>query len=263
MKVSTLGEYIDVVENIIDDWKMDYRTTVHPWYRGQSNASWDLVPSIYRNTLKRSFEREMARDFILKAGAFTKTKPEYYLEWLYIMQHYGLPTRLLDWSESYLFALYFSVQKFKTPEDSCVWILDPWSLNDITLNIDHVTIPTVEHDELRNYELKYNNNFLEKVPDGILPIAIRPIQNNPRILAQKGTFTVHGAQAIPINNMEQHIGTKVNKIRLRKIQIAGSSKKRIYRELFKSGITPSVVFPELSGLADELKIRYSGDYTKL
>ncbi len=63
--------------------------------------------------------------------------------------------------------------------------------------------------------------------------------------------------------MKQHIGTKVNEIRLKKIEISGSSKKRIYRELFKSGITPSVVFPELGGLADELKIRYSVGYTNL
>jgi len=53
-------------------------------------------------------------------------------DWIFLMQHYRAPTRLLDWSESPLVALYFAlVDKLQEDSDGALWCMDPIALNRI------------------------------------------------------------------------------------------------------------------------------------
>ena len=86
------------------------------WWRGQGDASWFLKPFVYRITDHGArYEDNIIRRFQQRAPARYPNTPGLndYFGWLFLMQHYRLPTRLLDWTESPLYATYFAVQDKK------------------------------------------------------------------------------------------------------------------------------------------------------
>jgi hypothetical protein len=107
--IKSLSEYLKRIERINNDWSV-YFSTTKPWYRGQSDFDWNLTPKIYRFNGNSRFERERTRDFILNASNFHHYVYESEFESMFSMQHYGVSTRLLDWSESSLIALFCAVR---------------------------------------------------------------------------------------------------------------------------------------------------------
>ncbi|MDD5755246.1 MAG: FRG domain-containing protein, partial [Methylococcales bacterium] len=81
------------------------------WFRGHSDYSWKLEPIIFRENYD---EAGMYEEFIRRFPEHSHNHKNVF-EWLTLMQHYGLPTRLLDWSENLLVALFFCCndEKFK------------------------------------------------------------------------------------------------------------------------------------------------------
>src|ERR1700712_4698545 len=80
------------------------------WFRGIADHTYGLEPSIYRKAPAAIIEKQLLNRFKSRALPFIEDKGEKsYWEWLFIMQHYGVPTRLLDWSESALISLAFAV----------------------------------------------------------------------------------------------------------------------------------------------------------
>lgn len=106
------------------------------WFRGQRNAEWDLLPSIKRGYSKQQ-ERYLTNLFYTAAQSRYPACPQNndYGAWLALMQHYGLPTRLLDWTHSLLVAAYFATKYSFDMDESCgltdaaIWLLDPVGLN--------------------------------------------------------------------------------------------------------------------------------------
>ncbi|HYH80528.1 MAG TPA: FRG domain-containing protein [Longimicrobium sp.] len=84
------------------------------WYRGQSRQ-WPLAPSVFREYGGRHYnESSLIYHFQARSPDFRLSHVSTF-EWLCLMQHYATPTRLLDWTESVLVALYFAVER--DPED--------------------------------------------------------------------------------------------------------------------------------------------------
>jgi FRG domain len=253
VKIKDLSDYVSYILEIRSDLAIAPPKTL--WFRGHANESWSLVPSIYRSRNLNYFEREMTRDFTLSASQLLSKVPNSELEWMFLMQHYGLPTRLLDWSESHLTALFFALSDYANKVDAAVWVLRPGLLNLAVLG--EVTITTCSNPEVLNYLLGPPHLRQRRI-NALSPIALRPERNSARLTAQKGGFTLHGRSPTSLDEfIEQSNRSGKRSIPLYKIIIPGERKMGILKELLQAGISHSVLFPEIQGICAEISMRYS------
>jgi len=234
------------------------------WYRGHGNHVYHLIPTLYRHFLKekislnllRKKERLLLEEFAVKNYARYPYKlPENTCLWMSIMQHYGVSTRLLDWSDNLLTAMFFALEAyFKNPNDSstkipCLWILDPLKLNDV-FRKHHLL-----HRELcikikQNYipsTFLLDENAIQHIKH---PVALISPPNNDRIAAQSGTFTL-----FPLNNtsleesgLDQYPESDTF---LRKVILL--KPKRLSDELKLMGIRRSMFYPEMANTSPEIE----------
>lgn len=251
-----MSEYVSAISKIQTDLGIVPPKTL--WFRGQSDKTWELIPSIYRSKNLNYYEREMMRDFKLSALKFVTERAHSELEWMFLMQHYGLPTRLLDWSESHLTALFFAAIDYANPSDGAVWVFRPALLNLAVLG--DVTITTGNHPEIVNYLLG-PTHLRQRRLTALSPIALRPERGSSRIVAQKGGFTLHGRSPNSLNAfIKAHNRTGKRRIPLYKIVIPRTRKRALLTELGMAGISHSVLFPEVQGICSEIKLKYSDDF---
>jgi hypothetical protein len=170
------------------------------------------------------------------------------------MQHYGVPTRLLDWTENPLVALFFALENARTTEageeNAAVWILDPHEMNKRATEhmggIDH--IPGADQEALGDYLPAPHARGAKRM----LPLATYGIHNSARIVNQRGGFVMFGRDTSPI---EQNAKLNGAAGVLQKIEIAREAKADTFMELFGMGVSDSVIYPDLDGLGREIKNR--------
>jgi hypothetical protein len=241
MAVSKIKE-IKKVADLIRHLKADIKSEWGPaWYRGQADQSWKLISSFDRLKTPPT-ETSLVNRFRQNASfLMDKKTPVNDFEWLFMMQHYGVPTRLLDWTENPLISLYFAVNSL-TKKDAVLWVLSPHKLN-ANSNDNEKYIPAFEETD---YLGSYTTEKYEKGADrGILPLAAIATRNSPRIQAQLGVFTISHREKTPLDK----IGDKKH---IKKYIIPKESKENIKNELEILGVTKFAVFPELPSIGEVL-----------
>ncbi len=237
------------------------------WYRGSRRSKYELIPRLYRPKRDLSdllrLEKDMVNWFYERSIPHCTRELPGAWEKLFFMQHYGVPTRLLDWTESPLIALYFAIEpkkgaggESKLPKeekDASVWVLDPCIWNKAAtgnFNGGYETIFSIgdEYEVLKGYDLSI-------VGEGgtLLPIALNGMYNSYRIAAQRGVFTVFGANTKPMEAYYQEDAKVFKKGSLTKIVIPYDKKREIYSSLLAWGITETSILPDLDGLARETR----------
>jgi hypothetical protein len=160
------------------------------------------------------------------------------------MQHYRLPTRLLDWTESALIGLYFAVSDSDDDEaDGALWALDPTRMNELVLGAKGTLAP----DETVVAPLMNIHADPSSLEDRDVA-ALTPAQADPRTMIQLSCFTIH-ANATPLD------GRPNSEAFLRKIVIDARSKHAVRASLKELGLTNSYLFPDLEHLAEEERNR--------
>ena len=231
--ITSLSEYLAYIKTLSQEKKL-------LWFRGHSSDAYKLAPSIYRDPYNANKETDFMSLFKAKGVKFFPNKASYF-EWLFIMQHYGTPTRLLDWSESAIVALAFATQHGNDiQEDAAVWCFDPFKINELA-RVDNGTPSIINICENNSVSSYYENS-------GSHPIAVLGSYNSERIIAQKGVFTLFPKTSS--FNMEEMPQAEEFLI---KIVIPAKNVSSIADELYYIGVNEMTLFPEPQSISKEIK----------
>ena len=193
-------------------------------FRGVSDVSYDLVPSIARTEVFRKHpkdaEERILQEFRYRFAAEIDNRP--YDEWelLAFAQHVGVPTRLLDWSTSPLIALFFALCE-ETDTDRAVYCV---SLT------------------------KHGNEISKSDRQGSSPFRVKkvwrfsPPLSFARLRNQRGVFTI---QPDPVGKFPRQI--------TKKIVIKNGLVSSFRNILFQFGIDYGYIYPDEEGIGQQLK----------
>lgn len=246
----SLTEYIDTTMAITDAWIDEEAMRFRPWFRGQAHAGWKLTPGVYRKGVQLPDESMCRWHFRRRAYPYLSNSPalpETDWDWYFLMQHYGFPTRLLDWTESALLGLFFAVREPSAKGGAAVWILDPWWFNE---RIAGQGNKVFFWDDLKIASHLPPDSDGSKTRLPPIPVALRPPHTSSRIAAQQSVFTIHGSRRRGLEAYDA-MGD-----RLFKVVIPQSVRPRIHRELEIAGVTETSIFPELASVSRELLLYF-------
>lgn len=236
-------------------------------YRGHPSAAYVLTPSMFRDQSQRKDEKNIFRELIsVQPSAFIEDRNVF--EQLVRMQHFYLPTRLLDFTYNPLVGLFFACETHPDEDGQLI------TLKTSKTRVRYFDSDTVsclanlsflkgnERDELRKAKTDKDVRtcaaggrllqFIRSEKSYFLPeirVAdlksvqlVRPKQTNPRIIAQQGAFLLFGliSELAKINRFGMNVS---------QMTIPASAKPKILRDLDRVNINRATLFPEVESAA--------------
>lgn len=276
IRVGSVRTFLDALE------KFERSDNTSFLYRGHASFTYSLTPSIYRDAGWIASEHVMFRELVLRCpNDFSSLASTF--QTLVKMQHYGLPTRLLDLTANPLIALYFACDPADPPSESgeviafgvptteikyydsdTVSVISNIARRPFDFTIPAATLTKTAFNmtsEIRYllHEIKQEKPYFEpKIVRAHLEsvICVRPKLENPRIVRQDGAFFlfgVAGAKQVSASVPQQYIVSSQS----RRIIVIGSEKRRIRTQLEALGISKGSVYPEIDRVAEFLKSHYA------
>lgn len=198
-------------------------------FRGHADLNWELEPAIDRSDFsglqgklnREDHERLAFSEFKRLALPRLRSWPTNDWEFLALARHHGAPTRLLDWTENPLAALFFTVEPV-LPTDGAVWCytyIETKEPVDVECNPDPLSVNRI--------------------------VLFRPPHVHPRIWTQSGMFTVHPAD---FKSLQDPWGI----LPLTRVCIPAAARARLRLELQRLGVHRASLFPDLDGVGQHL-----------
>jgi hypothetical protein len=193
-------------------------------YRGVSDATYDLLPSVGRwsgpERERLNWERQLFNDFKTRAGGYLSVIPQNDWEWLFLAQHHGLPTRLLDWTSSPLVALHFALGGHESGTDFALY----------RANFAQVISSDV-------------SQHLGKDPLTVdVTCQVHPSYVHARVERQLSIFSVQSNPWIPLDDRNT----------IYKFIFPASARRDAVRKLRYYGITNALIMPGLDSLSKDI-----------
>ena len=275
-----IDEYLEIIE--------EAKSKNRIWFRGMSKANRMLSPSLFREKRNIGLEYSSGNakngkwyrksEAIMKSdiGVLEKFKKKYrelypeksknynLIDYLYIMQHYDIPTRLLDFSTNELIGLYFSVAKDIKSNESTIDQEDDF-LNNYGSTSKGSSVHCIDpifsnyncygKPEIINIDDVNDLNSIYKLD---LPLCVTTNNKDLRIQAQNGVFMLYGLEYPSYDSREIFIP------KITKVFIPNNFRSEIKQELKdKHNIHHSTVYPDLKGMSleiiEEIELKYLKD----
>jgi FRG domain len=312
--VKTIGEYLGVIRATSErwqeeDWKADEfnedeslnnaRIVGQVWFRGHQNRDLSLQPGLYRESTREGLykqakspqptkkeadlfdelfelEHELRIDFtsyghLLNDANQAKTA----IDWYFLMQHNGIPTRLLDWTTNALAALFFSLDEFRKKReqdgksgsesavDVAVWMVDSYWLADRLSSEWKSPLLSWSADATRYIPpletlIDKMGESMALVPYHAMPI--EPPAMHPRVAAQEGRFIIFGKttdlveESLRLELREDC--SAIEELRLAQIGFKVNDVDSLLRDLAQLGVSKRTLFPDLAGLAEFVRWKH-------
>jgi hypothetical protein len=285
--ISSLSQYLEIIEKLKSYYPsnafFNNPVTNSFLYRGHSDKTYKLIPKIFRKHIDFVEEKEAINDtylswakekdllysFIREASGILSIPTDNLSRWAEYAQHYGVPTRFLDWSSNPLVALYFACRD-KTETDGSVWLIHAINYRQF-LNNKFNAYANLTIQEIINKI--YNSDI-----DFEFPILYTPYYVDSRMSAQGSYFMVWGTCSKPLENMfssaelkmnlpetdngSRTFGTAQDKNLLFQFIIYSDRKQPILHEIDTVGINEKTLFPGLDGIGRYVERKYRFDYNE-
>lgn len=275
--IQSVTELISAIKEGLASWDEASK----PWFRGESGDDPSLCPKIAR--FDHFQENYFLQSFRRKAGGLADVPNRDHIDmWLFLAQHYGVPTRLLDWTEGALHALYFAINRGKS--NPRIYMLNARRLNDLAgartyplnypltfdtpfstiyiqlawQNRDLAKIKQSIKERLQQYP---QNQTPEQIKNELkeidrlslkIPIAFPATYQDQRMIAQRSCFTIHGEDLEPIPDILEKSKIRLSEC-LYEYKIDAKQTDALLKELNILGISAATIFPDLDHLADDLR----------
>ena len=249
-------------------------------FRGHGSANWRLKTALERECLDNvefgnaefpdsprvvpmgilpdTFERDLLLRFQRRAHHYIPNPPddEDVLDWLALMQHYGVPTRLLDWTLSPYVALYFALENSQPDAECAVWAINTDWLSEKARekSLTDARFPADPHERALN---EYLNRNLFNAGNPNVVVVADPVRMNERVAAQQGVFLCDlskvGTFTVTLQEMLFMRMPPTSPV-IWKFVIKTAERVRSVRELNRMNINGASLFPGLDGFARSLKL---------
>lgn len=278
--VESVSEFVELMTSLSDNGQAPTA------FRGQKYFGWSSIPKVFRPEVNLLNSEDLAVRDIVSVHPHEFDSDKTMFDRLVRMQHYGLPTRLLDVTINPLVALFFASDEYRNEHGepmagSVTSYIIPKARQryydsdrvSCMANLANLKIktkkeifalaekkPSIEdfNNESCADELLYNIR-MEKPHfrpiinplDLIKPVYVKPKMNNKRIIAQSGAFLLYGALNVRGRKSE-------TLMRVHRLSVPHEAKSDIKKQLQLLGIHSSTLFPEIDKTAEFITSRYQG-----